>query len=282
MAKRFTDSGKWVDRWFRKLPTKMKLLWCYMLDNCDSAGVWDTDLELFEMFTGEVVSIEEFNEIFKNRIQPVGTDKVWIKKFVAFQYGKLSSECKPHKSIIDILKKHTLYEEYLKGIHTLQEKEKEIGKGKSLKEEMTKDEITKARRNLEKVSKTDLLKNPAAAFFDHARVLYPGTKGGLLAEWEGFSRRYHSEMEDVLPRLQPAINAEIAHKKALLDKGQMVPSWKHFSTWINQRCWEQEFAKVPEGKPGQPEGTVTTADGKEIPVSEYHRLKAEKGAHAAA
>jgi hypothetical protein len=55
MAKRFTDSEKWNRPWFRKLPTKYKLLWLYILDHCDMSGVWYVDFELASMMIGEPV-----------------------------------------------------------------------------------------------------------------------------------------------------------------------------------------------------------------------------------
>jgi hypothetical protein len=39
MAKRLTDSNKWNDSWFTNLPMDIKLVWIYLLDACDHAGV---------------------------------------------------------------------------------------------------------------------------------------------------------------------------------------------------------------------------------------------------
>jgi len=52
VSKRFTDSEKWRDPWFRRLPTEYKLLWLYLLDECDVSGVWKVDLELATMIIG--------------------------------------------------------------------------------------------------------------------------------------------------------------------------------------------------------------------------------------
>jgi len=47
MSKRFTDSTKWASKpWFRKLSPNAKLLWLYICDTCDVAGVIDLDLEM--------------------------------------------------------------------------------------------------------------------------------------------------------------------------------------------------------------------------------------------
>lgn len=104
--------------------------------------------------------------------------------------------------------------------------------------------IPETRRRLAKVAKSDLDQDPAARFFDEARKAYPGTKGGLKAEWGNFHKKYAEEMETVLPLLAPAIQRETEHKAALQAAGQFVPQWKNFPTWINNRCWEMEFGRV--------------------------------------
>jgi hypothetical protein len=37
--KRFTETTKWADPWFRKLPLRLKSLWHWLCDTCDMAGV---------------------------------------------------------------------------------------------------------------------------------------------------------------------------------------------------------------------------------------------------
>ena len=48
MAKRFTDTDKWKKGFIRNLPTKYKLLWLYILDDCNHAGVWETDFAVVD------------------------------------------------------------------------------------------------------------------------------------------------------------------------------------------------------------------------------------------
>ena len=48
MAKRFIETTMWTgNKWFRKLEPKYKLLWFYLISNCDAVGVWEEDLELW-------------------------------------------------------------------------------------------------------------------------------------------------------------------------------------------------------------------------------------------
>ena len=53
MAKRFTDNEKWQKRFFRDLPMEYKLLWIYILDDCNHAGIWDVDLEVAGIRIGD-------------------------------------------------------------------------------------------------------------------------------------------------------------------------------------------------------------------------------------
>ena len=83
-----------------------------------------------------------------------------------------------------------------------------------------------------------------AALFDSARQAYPGTKRGLDTELANF-RKQHADWRDILPRLLPAINQQAIVKQRLTAAGEFCPVWKNLSTWINQRCWEEETA-MPE------------------------------------
>lgn len=83
--------------------------------------------------------------------------------------------------------------------------------------------------------------------FNKARLLFPGSKLGLETEFKNFQKKNNNWTENVL-LLEPAIQKEIQHKAALKNSGQFCPDWKHFQTWINNRCWEQEF---PATNPGE-------------------------------
>lgn len=139
MAKRFSDSSKFRDPWYRKLSPKMKCAWEFMLAECDQAGFWKIDLESMTFFIGEAVSQKEFDEAFSDRIQVVSDNEVWITKFIDFQYGALSEACKPHipviKKLIDrnIDVNQRVSKGYPKGINTLEEKDKDKEKVKEKK-----------------------------------------------------------------------------------------------------------------------------------------------------
>lgn len=104
--KRFTASEKWDDHWFRKLPPVQKCFWQFICDRCDAAGVWKVDLEALEFYIGCKLNEKELLESFEGRIRDIGRGKWWIVKFIAFQCGRLSRECKPHLPIFKLLVDH--------------------------------------------------------------------------------------------------------------------------------------------------------------------------------
>jgi hypothetical protein len=85
MAKRLTDSNKWNDNWFTDLPADMKLVWLYILDTCDHAGVYKVSMKLLRFQTGTERTEEEIINYLKDRIY-IADDKWFIPKFITFQY----------------------------------------------------------------------------------------------------------------------------------------------------------------------------------------------------
>lgn len=75
------------------------------------------------------------------------------------------------------------------------------------------------------------------SIFDEARKLYGGTKRGNETEFYNFTRK-HKDWCEVLPLLKPAIEAQISWRQNVTD---FRPPWKNFSTWVNNRCWEDEL-----------------------------------------
>ena len=127
MSKRFTDTNKWKDTWFQDLPTKYKLFWVYILDECDNAGLWKPNIRLAIFQIGEPFEESELKRVFSDRIEITESGYWFIKKFIDFQYGKLSDNSKPHISVLKLLETHKI-KGYTKGIHTLKDKDKEKDK----------------------------------------------------------------------------------------------------------------------------------------------------------
>jgi hypothetical protein len=85
---------KWEDPWFRKLPPEKKLLWLFIADKCDNAGVWKVDYELATFTLGAAVSEETvlaFNDEDKTRIKVLnGGSLLFMFDYVDFQIGDIA------------------------------------------------------------------------------------------------------------------------------------------------------------------------------------------------
>lgn len=128
-TKRFTDIKLGRDKWFRVLKPAMKCAVRFLFDECCEAGAWPIDEDAMEFYVGERIDIDALisavNADGKVRIRLHGKDKLFIPGFIAFQYGELSPDCKPHLKVIRRLKELSLWIEYLKGLQTLEEEEEE-------------------------------------------------------------------------------------------------------------------------------------------------------------
>lgn len=109
MAKRFTDTAKWNKPFLRSLKAPYKLLWLYLLDECDHAGVWEVDLSVAEIKIGEKLKSEIALSQFGDRIITVG-NKWFVPDFIEFQYGELDPKNRVHNSVIKVLSKYNLME----------------------------------------------------------------------------------------------------------------------------------------------------------------------------
>ena len=109
MAKRFTDTDKWKKPFVRGLQGPYKLLWLYILDDCDHAGVWHVDFEVARIRIGEQVDKREALAAFGPRVEVFADGTKWfLKDFIDFQYGQLSEKNRLHQSVINILQKNKL------------------------------------------------------------------------------------------------------------------------------------------------------------------------------
>ncbi len=125
-----TDTDKWKKRFVRELSPQHKLLWFYILDDCNHAGIWDIDLEVASIRIG--CELNDCNtwlgSVFGDKIVVFDKgEKVFIPDFIDFQYGELNPNSNVHKSVIQLLERYNLMG-YLKGSQTLPEgvKDKDI------------------------------------------------------------------------------------------------------------------------------------------------------------
>jgi hypothetical protein len=118
MGKRLTDSAKWNHKWFRQLPPEYKLLWLYICDNCDAAGIWEIDLDAANFVINSEYSKITLNLLlsyFKDSVSLLQREnKVFLllTSFIKFQYkGELNENFRPHIPVLQSIAKYELYRE---------------------------------------------------------------------------------------------------------------------------------------------------------------------------
>jgi hypothetical protein len=143
--KRFTDTLKWQDPWFRRLSMQSKLLWFYLVDHCDNIGLVDLDLNLVSSDCGTKITDAHISEL-SDRVQVLDDGKVFITKFIPFQYGTLSEACIPHRKVIQAVKHHSLTQTFNgflypthRVVHTLPCRVSDSAKDKDKEEEENKE-----------------------------------------------------------------------------------------------------------------------------------------------
>jgi|TARA_R100000084_G_scaffold103967_1_gene60223 hypothetical protein len=126
MAKRFIDTNIWNKAWFRKLDTKSKLIWIYILTKCDHAGIFDADYEAMNFYIG--TDLEDFKDIpiaIREKMQPIEDNQFFIPSFIEYQYGTLRINSKPHLSVIKRLEDKGLNNYLQRVMLTPKDKDKE-------------------------------------------------------------------------------------------------------------------------------------------------------------
>lgn len=124
MSSRFTETEKWQKQNFRKLSPEAKLLFFYIVDNCDIAGFWNIDLDLASYFTGlELVDKNSFENMRPTRgIEGafeelasrfiVNENVLWVRNFSYYQNNlPLTLSNNAHKGILKRIKNHKSFGE---------------------------------------------------------------------------------------------------------------------------------------------------------------------------
>jgi hypothetical protein len=110
MAKRFTDTDKWRKSFFKSLTSDYKLLWLYITDDCNHAGLWFVDLEVASLRIGADYNYQDCIDNFQDKVVEISNDMWFIPSFLEFQYGsKLSKKNNVYVSIEKVLNKYNLH-----------------------------------------------------------------------------------------------------------------------------------------------------------------------------
>lgn len=91
MAKRLTDTDKWKDEWYVSLDNDYKIIWQWLLDNCNHAGICKRSTQIINIMCKTSVTEEEILKKMAGRLIIINND--WfIPNFIKFQYTSLNSE----------------------------------------------------------------------------------------------------------------------------------------------------------------------------------------------
>ena len=234
MAKRFIDTKIWDKAWFRKLSTKNKLVWIYLLGKCDHAGIWDADWELAEFIIGETVTFEELPDIIKDKMQYIeGEDQYFIPSFIDFQYGELKERSKPHKSVIKRLVEKKLYKGFESVTITPKDKDKDKVKVKDKKkdkDEREKDFMKKCKALQEKNGFDNVMLMKFVNYWTESN------EGGLLLKFE------MQKTFDINRRMTRWKNNNFDNavkKESFLSKFQKTPTGV-YKAWCT-KCGDRQF-----------------------------------------
>lgn len=158
MAKRFIDTEIFRKQFIRGLPAPYKLLWIYIINECDNAGIWYVDEEIAQVILGKDAkftlkkAIELFNKD-EHRIVVFDNGKKWfILPFIDFQYGALRETNPAHRSVLEKLKslENEGYIEFDEGaikvlertFHAPMDKDMDMEKDKDIDKEIDKEKET--------------------------------------------------------------------------------------------------------------------------------------------
>ena len=240
MSKRFTETAIWLEDWFIDMPNEYKLLWNYIKDNCNHAGIWKPNKKLFEAIIGVKVDLKKALDYMnreKNRILILASGHWYIIDFFIFQYGaSFNINNRVHKSIKSIYLKEEIDLTSIRGLIEVKEGVKDKDKDIVINNINNTNNTVEDGSNKENTN----IKEAQKEKFEEGRKLFKGTKRGLDTEYKNF-KKAHKDWGTVVNLIEPAIHKEIEWRTKQEAAKQFVPEWKNFQTWINQRCWEQEF-----------------------------------------
>ena len=143
MSKRFTDTEKWKKPFIRNLSAPYKLLWLYICDDCDHAGVWQVDIDVARIRIGEDINEQDAIKFFDDKIIKIDNGNKWfIPSFIDFQYPSgLNPDNKAHGGIIKMLLKYKLIDDEFKPLNSPLQGDKDMVKDKVMDKDKFKEEI---------------------------------------------------------------------------------------------------------------------------------------------
>lgn len=102
--RRFTDTLKWDDPWFRQLPGCHKLVFLYIVDRCNNAGFWEVDEDAICWHTK--IEPKHLEGAWKGLDRGIkgASGWVWVRRFLKHQKNEPLNALNPaHRQIIALI-----------------------------------------------------------------------------------------------------------------------------------------------------------------------------------
>lgn len=226
--KRFTETSKWDDPWFRGTAGIHKLVFLYVLDRCDNAGFWEVDLECMKFHTRfNDAQIEGALKALERGLKGA-KGWVWVKNFLRHQKNDaLNPENRAHVQIISLLKvqieRFSEVPEFIEFLGPYKGLLSPTGKGNG-----TVEVPVKVRRR--GVQRGEPLNDPA---FDQFWDAYPYKQAKENAEIAWVKKG----CAPLLPQILTAIRLLKASSDWTKNEGEFIPLP---ASWLNRRGWEDQ------------------------------------------
>ena len=126
--KRFTETLKWDDPWFRSLAGAHKLIFLYVIDRCNNAGFWEVDEDALAFHTKlEPKHIHGAWAALERGLSSA-SGWVWVRNFLRHQKNDvLNPENPAHRQIIALIKDQSARFSECSGFQSLHESTKGHG-----------------------------------------------------------------------------------------------------------------------------------------------------------
>lgn len=202
--KRFSETGKWEDPWFRGLAGIHKLVFLYVIDRCNNAGFWEIDEEALVWHTK--LDPKHIEGAWKGLARGllVAGGWMWVRRFLRHQKNEpLTHENLAHRQIVLLLREQ---QERFKDVKEFQEWQapymgliSPTGTGKVKEESKKGSEEGKPKKDkgtLEEVTtffaSEDLLHSDAEWFFHKCQGSGWTNDGKPIKDWKATVRSWRA------------------------------------------------------------------------------------------
>lgn len=224
MAKRFVDTE--MNRvGMRGVDVKLRFAFEWLWQNCDHAGVWRMDADLFRFECGYKLNVEDLLKSCQ-RVKRLPNGALFLVDFVPVNYGKLKPGYNPHKPVFRSLE--------LNGINPSTLEFQDLGKTSPSLEDKGEGEDVLKEEGMERASakQPDPLPFPSPAFAE------------AVARWE----RHRSEIKH---RMTPETRKAWLKKCQELGEARSIAAIDHSIANGWQGMFEAKASASPTPAPHQ-------------------------------